>query len=162
MTSTLPISQQLNFNKNCDTSRTLVRDYNSYNRILNRKQLLANNSLSHLLNQNRTLKLAARLVEKSPKQLQPFLKLSRLDKPIGSWLLFWPCGWSLCLATQAGNVPDLSLLAMFGAGSLVMRGAGCTINDMWDRNIDRQVERTRDRPITSGQVSIIIIIIINT
>jgi len=76
VTSTLPISQQLNFNKNCDTSRTLVRDYNSYNRILNRKQLLANNSLSHLLNQNRTLKLAARLVEKSPKQLQPFLKLS--------------------------------------------------------------------------------------
>jgi len=152
VTSTLPISQQLNFNKNCDTSRTLVRDYNSYNRILNRKQLLAHNS-SHLSNQNRTLKLAARLVEKSPKQLQPFLKLSRLDKPIGSWLLFWPCGWSLCLATQAGNVPDLSLLAMFGAGSLVMRGAGCTINDMWDRNIDRQVERTRDRPITSGQVS---------
>ena len=77
-----------------------------------------------------------------------------MDKPIGGWLLFWPCGWSTCLATQAGQLPDLQLLALFGVGSLVMRGAGCTINDMWDRNIDKHVERTRDRPITSGQVSL--------
>ena len=80
------------------------------------------------------------------------MRLSRLDKPIGCWLLFWPCGWSTCLATQAGQLPDLGLIALFGVGSLVMRGAGCTINDMWDRNIDKYVERTRDRPITSGQV----------
>ena len=67
-------------------------------------------------------------------------------------MLFWPCGWSACLATPAGQLPDLQLIALFGLGSFVMRGAGCTINDMWDRNIDRLVERTRDRPITSGQV----------
>ena len=146
------ISQQHDFRYKCDTSRTIVRDF-SYNRLVNRKQLLSNNSSCQLTNQIRKLNFAAKLVDRSPTQLQPFLRLSRLDKPIGSWLLFWPCGWSLCLATQAGHVPDLTLLAMFGAGSLVMRGAGCTINDMWDRNIDRQVERTRDRPITSGQVS---------
>ena len=58
----------------------------------------------------------------------------------------------IALLFQAGHLPDPQLLALFGLGSLVMRGAGCTINDMWDRNIDRQVERTRDRPITSGKV----------
>jgi len=102
----------------------------------------------------RPFRLAASLVSTLPSPLQPYLKLARLDKPIGSWLLFWPCGWSLCLATPAGQLPDLSLLALFGAGALVMRGAGCTINDMWDRNIDKAVERTKDRPITSGQVSL--------
>ena len=57
------------------------------------------------------------------------------------------------MAAGPGHLPDLTLLATFAAGSFVMRGAGCTINDMWDRNIDNKVERTRDRPITSGQVS---------
>ena len=71
---------------------------------------------------------------------------------LGTWLLLWPCGWSLALATPAGSLPDPALLAVFGLGALVMRGAGCTINDMWDRNIDHAVERTRNRPITSGQV----------
>jgi 4-hydroxybenzoate polyprenyltransferase len=70
----------------------------------------------------------------------------------GTWLLLWPCGWSLALATPAGCLPDPALLAVFGLGAFVMRGAGCTINDMWDRNIDHAVERTRERPITSGQV----------
>ena len=60
---------------------------------------------------------------------------------------------SICMAAGPGHLPDLTLLATFAAGSFVMRGAGCTINDMWDRNIDNKVERTRDRPITSGQVS---------
>ena len=59
---------------------------------------------------------------------------------------------SLCLAAPAGCLPDPALVALFGFGSLVMRGAGCTINDMWDRNIDSRVARTRDRPITAGQV----------
>ena len=102
---------------------------------------------------SRPLKLAASLVSSLPSPVQPFLRLARLDKPIGTWLLFWPCGWSLCLATPAGQLPDLHMLAVFGVGALVMRGAGCTINEMWDKNIDKQVERTRDRPITSGQVT---------
>merc|ERR1719318_778041 len=101
----------------------------------------------------RPLKLAASLVSSLPSPVQPFLRLARLDKPIGTWLLFWPCGWSLCLASPAGQLPDLTMLAIFGVGAFVMRGAGCTINDMWDKNIDKEVERTRDRPITSGQVT---------
>ena len=104
--------------------------------------------------QTRDLSLASSLVSKTSPSVQPYLKLSRMDKPIGSWLLFWPCGWSACLATPAGQLPDLQLIALFGLGSFVMRGAGCTINDMWDRNIDRLVDRTRDRPITSGQVGL--------
>ena len=70
----------------------------------------------------------------------------------GTWLLFWPCGWSLCLAAPAGQMPSLHLLATFSIGAMVMRGAGCTINDMWDRKIDNLVQRTRDRPLASGQV----------
>merc|ERR1719228_488275 len=96
---------------------------------------------------------AARFVDSLPTFAQPYLRLARLDRPIGTWLLFWPCGWSICMAAGPGHLPDLTLLATFAAGSFVMRGAGCTINDMWDRNIDNKVERTRDRPITSGQVS---------
>lgn len=99
------------------------------------------------------LKLAARLVEKTPKNLQPYLKLMRLDKPIGSWLLFWPCGWSIASAAQAGCFPDLYMLALFGTGAVIMRGAGCTINDMWDRDIDAKVIRTASRPLVSGEVT---------
>lgn len=58
---------------------------------------------------------------------------------IGSWLLFWPCSWSIALAAAPGCFPDPYLLALFGAGSVVMRGAGCTINDMWDKDIDSKV-----------------------
>jgi len=104
-------------------------------------------------NTHQRTSLAAGFVSSTPISLQPYLKLIRLDRPVGSWLLFWPCGWSLCLATSPGAIPDLGLLALFGVGSLVMRGAGCTINDMMDKNIDCLVERTRDRPITSGQIS---------
>ncbi|XP_043197471.1 4-hydroxybenzoate polyprenyltransferase, mitochondrial-like [Amphibalanus amphitrite] len=73
----------------------------------------------------------------------------------GSWLLFWPCGWGLAQAAPAGCLPDPTLLAVYAAGAFVMRGAGCTINDMWDRDIDSKVERTRSRPITSGRVSVL-------
>lgn len=60
-------------------------------------------------------------------------------RPIGTWLLYWPGAWSIALAAPAGGLPDLKLLATFGVGALVMRGAGCTINDMWDVKFDRQV-----------------------
>ena len=88
-------------------------------------------------------------VDKAPTGLQPYLKLMRIDKPIGSWLLFWPCGWSLALASPPGApIPDPALMGIFAAGAFIMRGAGCTINDMWDKNIDLKVARTRLRPIT--------------
>ncbi|KAL1427484.1 hypothetical protein MTO96_017198 [Rhipicephalus appendiculatus] len=94
-----------------------------------------------------------RVVHAAPDKLQPYLRLMRLDKPIGTWLVMLPGAWSIALAADSGCLPDLKLLAMYAAGSLLMRGAGCTINDMWDRDIDRKVERTKNRPLASGELS---------
>ncbi|MDR3465026.1 MAG: 4-hydroxybenzoate octaprenyltransferase [Xanthobacteraceae bacterium] len=92
----------------------------------------------------------------APPWSRPYLRLSRFDRPIGSWLLLLPCWWSAALA--AGTVHDLGLLpstvALFLVGAFVMRGAGCTWNDITDRDLDARVERTRSRPIPSGQVSV--------
>lgn len=95
----------------------------------------------------------ASIVKNAPKDIQPFLRLVRFDKPIGSWLLFWPCGWSIGMASSAGEFPDPYILGLMATGAIIMRGAGCTINDMWDSDIDKKVERTRDRPITSGELT---------
>ncbi|XP_075058855.1 4-hydroxybenzoate polyprenyltransferase, mitochondrial [Mixophyes fleayi] len=96
---------------------------------------------------------AAGVVESMPKNVQPYLRLMRLDKPIGTWLLFLPCTWSIALAAEAGSLPDLYMLALFGTGAVLMRGAGCTINDMWDKDFDRKVTRTASRPIAAGDIS---------
>ncbi|CAD6228468.1 GSCOCG00012046001-RA-CDS [Cotesia congregata] len=101
----------------------------------------------------RELSVAAKLVENSPSNVKPYLKLMRIDKPIGSWLLFWPCSWSIAMAAAPGAIPDLHLLALFGVGAFVMRGAGCTINDMWDRDFDKKVARTKDRPLVAGDIT---------
>jgi 4-hydroxybenzoate polyprenyltransferase len=93
----------------------------------------------------------------APPFLRPYLKLMRADRPIGVWLLLWPCWWSLAMASHAYEGSVLSLLgmyALFGVGAYVMRGAGCTINDIADRNIDGRVDRTALRPIPSGQVKL--------
>jgi 4-hydroxybenzoate polyprenyltransferase len=95
-----------------------------------------------------------------PAVLRPYAKLMRLDRPIGTWLLLWPCWWSLAWALDrapAGANEWLRLAwlyLLFGVGAMVMRGAGCTYNDIVDRDIDAKVERTRTRPIPSGQVSV--------
>lgn len=88
----------------------------------------------------------------APLPLRPYMRLMRLDRPIGTWLLLWPCWWSIALA--ADGLPDLRLIALFAVGAVVMRGAGCTFNDIVDRDFDAQVERTRARPIPSGAVSV--------
>lgn len=90
----------------------------------------------------------------APLNVQPYFKLSRLDRPIGTWLLLYPCWWALALAADPGTYPDPVLFILFAIGALVMRGAGCTINDLADRDIDDKVERTRKRPIPSGQVTV--------
>jgi 4-hydroxybenzoate polyprenyltransferase len=84
------------------------------------------------------------------------LRLARLDRPIGSWLLLIPCWWSAALAAMAAHAlsPNLAHLVLFFVGAFAMRGAGCTWNDIVDRDLDRGVERTRSRPIPSGQVSV--------
>lgn len=71
----------------------------------------------------------------------------------GTWLLAWPCFWSIALAAPPGAFPDVKLLALFGTGALLLRGAGCTVNDLWDRDLDAKVERTKSRPIASGQIT---------
>jgi 4-hydroxybenzoate polyprenyltransferase len=92
----------------------------------------------------------------APDWLKPFARLARWDRPIGVWLLFWPCAWSSALvATATGRAtPDLGHLALFLIGAFVMRGAGCTYNDIVDRDIDARVARTRGRPLPSGQVTL--------
>uniref|UniRef100_A0A182QNK7 4-hydroxybenzoate polyprenyltransferase, mitochondrial n=1 Tax=Anopheles farauti TaxID=69004 RepID=A0A182QNK7_9DIPT len=87
------------------------------------------------------------------QKLSPYARLMRIDRPIGSWLLFWPCGWSIALSTPAGCWPDPYMLGLFGVGAFIMRGAGCTINDLWDRDIDAKVERTRSRPLVAGEIA---------
>src|SRR3954453_6678398 len=92
----------------------------------------------------------------APLWSRPYLRLSRLDRPIGSWLLLMPCWWSAALA--AGIAHDIArlplVLALFLIGAFTMRGAGCTWNDITDRDLDAMVERTRSRPIPAGQVSV--------
>ena len=91
----------------------------------------------------------------APRPLRPYLKLARLDRPIGWWLLMWPCWWSAALAGQhLGIFPPLWIFGLFALGAIVMRAAGCTFNDITDRDIDGRVERTSNRPLPSGQVSL--------
>ena len=91
----------------------------------------------------------------APPAALPFLQLARLDRPIGYWLLVLPCWWSSALASLATyRRPDLWQLALFLIGATVMRGAGSTYNDIVDRHLDAQVERTRHRPVASGRVGV--------
>jgi 4-hydroxybenzoate polyprenyltransferase len=93
----------------------------------------------------------------APAWSRPYLRLARLDRPIGSWLLLLPCWWSAALAAVAGRAagPNIAHLALFFVGAFAMRGAGCTWNDIVDRELDGSVARTRSRPIPSGQVSVV-------
>jgi 4-hydroxybenzoate polyprenyltransferase len=84
--------------------------------------------------------------------VQPYARLARLDRPAGSWLLFWPCAWGVALAD--GLVADWALIVWFAIGSIAMRAAGCVWNDIIDRDLDALVERTRNRPLASGAISV--------
>ncbi|WP_298813940.1 4-hydroxybenzoate octaprenyltransferase [uncultured Roseibium sp.] len=90
-----------------------------------------------------------------PSSLRPFARLARWERPIGWWLLLWPCWWSAALAAIAAGQgwPNPWHLALFFIGAVAMRGAGCTYNDLVDVDIDAKVERTRSRPIPAGQVT---------
>ena len=99
------------------------------------------------------------IFKKVPANWHPYIKLSRLDRPIGIWLLLFPCWWSIILST--GGMANFSLemlknMALFAAGAFLMRAAGCIINDLWDRKLDAQVERTKTRPLAlaSGEISV--------
>jgi 4-hydroxybenzoate polyprenyltransferase len=87
-----------------------------------------------------------------PRRLRPYARLARLDRPIGTWLLLFPAWWGIALAGRSW--PDLRLLALFALGAAAMRGAGCTLNDIADRDYDAKVARTRLRPLPSGAVGL--------
>ncbi|MDE2228006.1 MAG: 4-hydroxybenzoate octaprenyltransferase [Alphaproteobacteria bacterium] len=88
----------------------------------------------------------------TPASWRPYLRLARLDRPIGTWLLLFPGWWGVALAAKGW--PDWRLMALFGIGAVAMRGAGCTLNDVADRDFDARVARTRTRPIASGAISV--------
>ena len=94
-----------------------------------------------------------------PPKVRPYARLMRLDRAIGTWLLLLPCWWGIALGWQATEqaLPPLDFLwiyIVFSAGAIIMRGAGCTINDLWDRDFDSQVARTVERPIANGDISV--------
>jgi 4-hydroxybenzoate polyprenyltransferase len=91
------------------------------------------------------------LIGALPAGLRPFASLMRLDRPIGTWLLYWPCAWGVALAGVRGRWDLFLWLAL---GAFAMRSAGCVYNDIVDRDLDRQVERTRLRPLASGRVGL--------
>ena len=104
---------------------------------------------------DRTLDAAPGLLDRAPNAVRPYLRLMRADRPVGVWLLFIPCTWGVIAARPDDMGADRFwwLLLLFLMGSFVMRSAGCAWNDLIDRDLDRSVERTRNRPIASGAVS---------
>jgi 4-hydroxybenzoate polyprenyltransferase len=93
----------------------------------------------------------------TPLKFHPYVKLGRMDRPIGTWLLLFPCWWSIALAS--GGLPfmhwhEWSLAFRFAFGAILMRGAGCVVNDIWDRKLDAQVERTKTRPLAAGDITL--------
>lgn len=96
-------------------------------------------------------------IEHLPPRLRPFLYLARIDRPIGIWLLLLPGLWSITLASGGWRGTDLDMAWLFGLfalGAVVMRAAGCVVNDLWDRKLDRMVARTRTRPLASGTIGV--------
>lgn len=91
-------------------------------------------------------------IDRLPLRARAFARLARFDRPAGMWLLFWPCGWGV--AAGGGLRSHWWLLPLFLIGAVAMRGAGCVYNDIVDRDLDRSVARTRDRPVASGAISV--------
>lgn len=94
----------------------------------------------------------------APAATRPYLRLMRADRPVGTWLLLWPCLWSIalagaCIPCGASHWSILKMMVLFAIGAFVMRSAGCIVNDMWDRDIDAKVARTAARPLASGELS---------
>ena len=107
----------------------------------------------------RSRKVMSRSLEQAKKQLdaifkerKAYLRLMRLHQPIGIWLLLWPTLWALLIAGEGR--PDEYVLVVFIIGTVILRSAGCIINDYADRNIDSHVERTKDRPLATGQINV--------
>lgn len=96
------------------------------------------------------------LIQNAPEALKPYLMLARLDRPIGIWLLLLPALWAIALAAGGVlemNASDWSTVLLFGVGAVVMRSAGCVVNDLWDKELDKKVARTQKRPLATGLIT---------
>ena len=136
------------------TSR-ITDSYKMHSYINNKPAKLLFSTLSN--NHKSNVSTLSRIWLFLPKSFHPYLLLLRLDKPIGVYLLFLPCIFSIALGMPIGEIPSLNFfkeIALFGIGALVMRGAGCIINDLWDRKIDKLVTRTKLRPIAAGDITV--------
>lgn len=102
-------------------------------------------------------KLQKFILNSSPKFFERYVRLMRLDKPVPILLNFWPAAWAILGAAsyQGVSMPDFYMLTLFGFGAIAMRTSGCIINDIWDRKIDSKVERTKNRPLACGEVSVL-------
>lgn len=102
------------------------------------------------------INLSQIIFTKTPPAWHPYIKIARLDRPIGIWLLFLPCLWGIAMGQGLANFKGHSfgILGLFALGAVLMRSAGCIINDLWDMNLDASVERTRSRPLVSGEISV--------
>ena len=138
-----------NASKICLVSKTIQRYHKPVVTQLSRIMSTINSSKST----PKSMSVPERSVASLPESVQPFARLMRLDKPTGAQLLMWPSFWSIALATPASHLPSLTTLGLFGLGSLVMRGAGCVVNDLWDKDFDKKVERTKSRPLASDQLT---------
>jgi 4-hydroxybenzoate polyprenyltransferase len=110
----------------------------------------------HHFHQASDIRADAWIIRLVPRVWRPYLRLMRVDRAIGTWLLLLPCLWSVSLASHAlaGSPPDPWYVVLFSVGAFVMRGAGCVVNDLWDRDIDGKVARTAGRPIASGEIKV--------
>jgi 4-hydroxybenzoate polyprenyltransferase len=100
------------------------------------------------------INLSQLIFSKTPEKWHPYIKITRIDRPIGIWLLLLPCWWGIILAKGLAEV-SFKEIALFGIGAVLMRAAGCIINDLWDRKLDSSVDRTKDRPLASGEISML-------
>ena len=97
------------------------------------------------------------IFRKLPPSWHPYIKLARLDRPIGIWLLLFPCLWSILLASDGAvnmTLKNLQIILLFLVGAVLMRAAGCVVNDLWDMKLDAAVNRTKTRPLASGEISV--------
>lgn len=97
------------------------------------------------------------IFDKIPEPARPYIRLARLDRPIGIWLLLFPCWWGIVLSSNGllGMTPEAwQVMAKVAVGALLMRSAGCIVNDLWDRKLDASVERTKNRPLATGEISV--------
>jgi 4-hydroxybenzoate polyprenyltransferase len=134
-------------------NKTKVKNFLSNNKILIRLFCDKNNSSrynpEHIDHQVKKI----RLIERFPEKIQTYLKLGRFDRPVGYLLLFIPCTWGLTLSAASVSPLYLKYIGLTFLGAVLMRSSGCVINDMWDKDIDKQVIRSQDRPLASGKLT---------